>query len=581
MSENGGGWPQDPRPPRHSRGSQDPRGPYDPRTSRDPRGPQDPGGPQEPSRPYNPPRTPQGTPLPRTPQRPQGSHRRPDGDVRRPDDYFRPLPPEYEPVHHEPRYDEPRYDEPRPDRSSQDDSPWRRTQRHSRPEASDWQPGRPAQASYDQGDYHPHGQYGDQDHYAEQSQYAERPVEYEDGYETGDRFVPGFGDDGDTGYDGGTEYEEDPARYDGRRARGTARQDGRRGGRSRRRRFRWIAPVAALLVIVIPLAVGGIYVYSFYMSKYHPADYSGDGTGSVVVQVTPGENATDLGPQLVKLGVVASSRAFVLAAEHNPNPAGLLPGFYQLHMHMQASLAYALLINPANMVQAAVTIPEGWRESQIVGFLGAKSGIPASAYRAALRDPASLGLPSYANDKPEGYLFPATYEVQPHETALGVLKGMVQRFNQEAAVVNLPAAATQVHLTPSQVIIMASLVQAEGGRLTDYPKIARVIDNRIAQGIPLQLDSTVLYGLNTFGIIASDQQLNSPSPYNTYKHKGLPPGPIDNPGNAAIQAVLHPAAGSWLYFVTVNPKTGETLFTSSQAQFQQFRQELQKNLGQG
>ena len=128
---------------------------------------------------------------------------------------------------------------------------------------------------------------------------------------------------------------------------------------------------------------------------------------------------------------------------------------------------------------------------------------------------------------------------------------------------------------------MASLVQAEGGPLSDYPKIARVIYNRLAQGIPLQLDSTVLYGLNTFGILASDQQLNSPSPYNTYRHKGLPPGPIDSPGNAAIQAVLRPATGNWIYFVTVNPKTGETLFTSSQTQFEQFRQELQKNLGQG
>ena len=108
-----------------------------------------------------------------------------------------------------------------------------------------------------------------------------------------------------------------------------------------------------------------------------------------------------------------------------------------------------------------------------------------------------------------------------------------------------------------------------------------MIYNRLARGMPLQLDSTVLYGLNTFGILANDQQLNSPSPYNTYRRKGLTPGPIDSPGNAAIQAVLHPSPGPWIYFVTVNPKTGETLFTSSQAQFQQFRQELEKNLGKG
>ena len=206
------------------------------------------------------------------------------------------------------------------------------------------------------------------------------------------------------------------------------------------------------------------------MNKYHPADYSGDGTGSVVVQVTSGDTATSLAPALVKLGVVASSRAFVLAAEHSPSSSGLLPGFYGMHQHMQASLAYAILINPKNMVQIKVTIPEGWRLSQVVSFLGAKSGIPLSAYQKVLKDPAPLHLPGYANGKPEGYLFPATYNVQPHETALGVLTGMVQRFNEEAANVSLPAAARQVHLTEAQVVVVASLVQAEGGRLLRLPE---------------------------------------------------------------------------------------------------------------
>jgi UPF0755 protein len=520
---------------------------------------------------------PQDPRMPQEPQWPQGpqGRQRPRGSQRRPDEYLRPLPPEYEPVHHDPRYHEPGPVRP-PDQDHPDDSPWRRTQRLSRPEARQWQAGQPAQASHDQGEFHSQDQYGEPGQYTEQGQYLD-----EGGYENDDGFVPGFGDDDDSG------YEDGRADRGGHRARRAASQDDRggrgggRGGRRARRRFRWLAPLVALLVIVIPLAVGGIYAYSFYMSKYHPADYSGDGTGSVVVQVTSGDTPTSLGPKLTKLGVVASSRAFVLAAEHSTSSAGLLPGFYGMHMHMKASLAYALLINPKNMVQITVTIPEGWRESQIVGLLGAKSGISASAYQAALKNPAALGLPSYARGKPEGYLFPATYEVVPHETALGVLKGMVQRFGQEAATVNLPAAAKQVNLTEGQVITMASLVQAEGGRLTDYPKIARVIYNRLAQGIPLQLDSTVLYGLNKFGIIASDQELTSPSPYNTYKYKGLPPGPINSPGNAAIQAVLHPASGNWLYFVTVDPKTGETLFTSSSAQFEQFRQELQQNLRQG
>jgi UPF0755 protein len=491
------------------------------------------------------------------------------------------LPPGYQPRHHEPRYGDPRYGETRPD------------------------PYRPAQASYGPGD-RPQDQYGDREEYDEhggQDAYSGHDPyagpgqypggrgsyqggEYEDEYgDAGDRFVPGFADEGDSEHDwpGRGSRRAHRNRRDRRASDGGGPGGGPGsgpGGR-RSRRFRWIAPLVALLVIVVPLAVGGVYAYSLYMNKYHPADYPGPGTGSVVVQVTSGDSPTSIAPKLVKLGIVASSRAFVLAAEHSTNASGLLPGFYGMRKHMKASLAYAILVNPKNMVQVRVTIPEGWRLSQIVAYLGARSGIPLSAYAKALKDPAQLHLPAFANGKPEGYLFPATYDVQPHETALGVLAGMVQRFNQEAANVALPVAARQVHLTQAQVVIMASLVQAEGGRLSDYPKIARVIYNRLAHGMPLQLDSTVLYGLNKFGILASDKDLTSPSPYNTYKHKGLPPGPIDSPGAAAIQAVLRPVAGPWLYFVTVNPKTGETLYTSSPAQFEQFRQELQRHLAKG
>jgi UPF0755 protein len=124
-------------------------------------------------------------------------------------------------------------------------------------------------------------------------------------------------------------------------------------------------------------------------------------------------------------------------------------------------------------------------------------------------------------------------------------------------------------------------VQAEGGRLQDFPKIARVIYNRLLVGMPLQLDSTVMFAMNKYGIRATDAQLHFNSPYNTYLHTGLPPGPIDSPGDAAIKAALHPAAGDWRYFVTVDPKTGLTKFTNSKSQFDQFVAELDHNLAAG
>jgi len=162
-----------------------------------------------------------------------------------------------------------------------------------------------------------------------------------------------------------------------------------------------------------------------------------------------------------------------------------------------------------------------------------------------------------------------------------VLKLMVTRFNQESSSISLPAAAKAGQVPVAHVMVIASLIQAEGGQLSDFPKIAEVIYNRLNQNMKLELDSTVEYALGKYGIIATNDQLQVNSPYNTYLHAGLPPTPIDSPGDAAIKAALHPAHGDLLYFVTVDPKHHITKFTDSAAEFNKLRQELEHNLGQG
>jgi uncharacterized YceG family protein len=390
-----------------------------------------------------------------------------------------------------------------------------------------------------------------------------------------DSFMPGFGgrddfeDERGPRRGRGGRYADDDRPGRARRGRDRER-DGGHGrddwddtgddtrGRERRPRrgpVRRLAPWIALLVILTPLAIGGYYVYHLYESKYHPADYAGAGTSpTVTVQVSSGDTATSLGPRLVQLGVVASSRAFVLAAEHSANTAGLEAGYYKLNRHMQASLAYAALLSPSNRVQLTVTIPEGKRVSQVIPLLAKATSIPAADFQQVINNPAQLGLPSYAKGKVEGYLFPATYQIQPNETALQILQAMVQRYNAEAQQINLASAAQKVGLTPEKVIIEASMAQAEGGVVSDYAKIARVIINRLNIGMKLQFDSVLLYGLNAYGINVTFKQIGTPGPYNDFQHAGLPPGPISNPGDAAIQGVLHPASGPWLYFLTT--KTG-------------------------
>ena len=349
-----------------------------------------------------------------------------------------------------------------------------------------------------------------------------------------------------------------------------------------RRLAPWLA-LSVVLALLIGAGGGYYYVYSHYL---HPPDFSGSGTGGVVVRIYPGDTASVVGLRLQKRGVVASARAFSNAAKVSGSGTALEPGYYRVRLHMSAALAFALLLKPSSRVQTRITIPEGWRLSEIIAALGRATGNPAG-YRQAIKDVPALGLPSFAHGNPEGYLFPATYDVQPNTPPVKVLQGMVTRFGQEAASVSLPAAAAHAQLTEADVIIVASLIQAEGKHLTDFPKIARVIYNRLNSSpqIPLQLDSTVMYALATHGIRATDQQvaqhLKVKSPYNTFLHAGLPPGPIDSPGDAAIRAALHPAKGTWTYFVTVNPKTGLTKFTSSFAQFQRYEAELTANLAKG
>jgi UPF0755 protein len=300
------------------------------------------------------------------------------------------------------------------------------------------------------------------------------------------------------------------------------------------------------------------------------------------VQVPPGANATSLAPALLAGGVIASTRAFVLAADARTGTGtgkpGLEPGTFKMHKGMNAALAYQLLINPKNQIQNKITLPEGLRVSNVVGTLVKHDpSIPAKAYDAALRNTAALGLPAFAHGNPQGYLFPDTYEIPPHTSAATILKDMVTQFKVEAQVLQLPTAANTAKVSQSHIIIVASLVQAEGGNPADYPKIARVIYNRLNLNMKLQLDSTVLFALGKYGIQATAAELQTNSRYNTYRFTGLPPGPIDNPGDAAIRAALHPAHGNWIYFVTVNPKTGLTKFTASSTQFAQFQAELRAN----
>ncbi|MEU4537464.1 endolytic transglycosylase MltG [Streptosporangium sp. NPDC023825] len=226
-----------------------------------------------------------------------------------------------------------------------------------------------------------------------------------------------------------------------------------------------------------------------------------------------------------------------------------------------------------------LTVKEGQRLTQILKQLSTATGRPLAEFERAAKDGEALGLPAYAKGGLEGFPFPGTYEVSPTSSPDELLAATVTRFNRAAQDSDLVAGAGRVGRTPLEILTIASIVQAESTDKRDMPKIARVIHNRLnhTPEMKLSLDSTVMYGLNKFGAKVSNEDLRSRSPYNTYAHLGLPPGPICSPGADAIEAALKPAAGPWLYFVKTDREKGITKFAASESEFLKLVEEFKKN----
>jgi len=330
----------------------------------------------------------------------------------------------------------------------------------------------------------------------------------------------------------------------------------RGGGRARR----VIVLLVALALVVGTGAVAVSVLWPLVTSLTASNDYIGNGSGAVSIVVRDGDASRTIGATLQNAGVVKTAGAFEDAAAADPRSGSLQPGTYALHAKMSAKSALILMLSPASHTNPHVTIREGLWTSEIISALSAATGRPLADYEAALKSPASLGLPAQAKGNTEGYLFPSTYSFDKKATAAEQLQTMVAKSLDELSTLGVTPDKAQ------QVLTIASIVEAEAKTATDRPKVARVIDNRLAKGMPLQLDTTVSFIAQRRGKVGTtNAQRASKSPYNTYLVKGLPPGPIDSPGSSAIEAAVNPTPGPWLYFVAVNPTTGETRFAVSAA----------------
>ncbi|HOF63283.1 MAG TPA: endolytic transglycosylase MltG [Dermatophilaceae bacterium] len=318
-----------------------------------------------------------------------------------------------------------------------------------------------------------------------------------------------------------------------------------------------------ILLIVLALLAGAGYLGFTVLKPLLTGasnDYPGPGTDSVAFIVKDGDTGRVMASNLEKAGVIKTAKVFVDAFTAEPKSAAIQPGEYILKKEMKASDALAILVDPKNRQAPKVTIREGLWAPEIYAVLSKATGKPVSDYEAAAKDATALGLPTSAKGNIEGYLFPATYEFSSKNSAAEQLRTMVAKSVSEM---------TKLGITPDQaprILTIASIIEAEASRAEDRPKVARVVLNRLALPMRLQLDSTVSYGVKHRAITTTDAERADKNPWNTYANDGLPAGPISNPGVSSLTAALNPAAGPWLYFVATNPAYGETKFATTQAE---------------
>ncbi len=355
------------------------------------------------------------------------------------------------------------------------------------------------------------------------------------------------------------------------------------GGRPsghRRAQRRGPSRVKGLVRLFVLLLVVAAIVYGFVKVKDMlggPADYTGQGSGSVVVEVVAGANGQQIADALASKDVVKSAEAFYQLSLVDNRAQTIQPGFYQLHKQMSAKAALDALVDSKNRVEGKVTVPEGARVGQIVTLIAKGSDLTEDELTAALDKPKKLGLPAEANLNPEGYLFPATYVVEPGTSATDLLRQMVAKTIEVSQSLDIDAGAKALGLTGEEVLTVASILEYEAKKDEDYPKVARVLYNRLKANQALQLDSTVSYVSKREGdVFTTPEERADPSEYNTYQNTGLPPGPIGSPGEKTIKAALNPAEGSWMYFVAVNLETGETVFSDTLAEHNKAVEQLRE-----
>jgi UPF0755 protein len=332
-------------------------------------------------------------------------------------------------------------------------------------------------------------------------------------------------------------------------------------------------------VIVFFLVIVGVFAFIFKDNIEDViagnADYSGQGIPSVSVEIPEGSSIKAIARILKDGDVVKSVNAFVDTAQGSNST--ISTGAYILNKQMSARNALEFLTDGKHRSDIVIQIPEGKTAKEVFSIAASASDLPISDFEKLADNSGLIGLPTEAGGNIEGWLFPSTYSYPRTKpiTAEKILSDMVSK-----TITTLNSLGVK-ESDREDVLKKASIAQMEVNSKEYFAKVARVIDNRLdtnATGQMLGMDTVNAYGLGKRALDLTQADLEADNPYNSRIHSGLPPTPITNPGEEAIYATLHPAEGDWIYFITVNLRTGETRFTDSSAQFEEWVQEMNENM---
>ena len=319
-----------------------------------------------------------------------------------------------------------------------------------------------------------------------------------------------------------------------------------------------VALLSGVLITGSAISIHNAYLLNDYLTS--------TSASKAEILIEDGDTGVKISQKLYDAGVIKAAKVFYKIALNQKRANSISPGIHEIDLKISAQAALEQLLDPTRN-RGVFRFNEGLRKIEILDLL-VKSKLVVGQLSPTIK-PADI----FKTNNLEGFLFPANYSFAPATTTDQAIMQMLERFNLAAKTSKIDQGYGK--FSPFDLVTIASIVQAEGD-VQDFTKIAQVIYNRLKIGMPLQMNTTIEYAANLRGKIRLPyKQLEINSRYNTYKYQGLPPGPIGNPGQAALEAAVNPQIGDWLYFITVKPQ--ETRFTKSITEFNIWADEFRKN----